>query len=111
MPSHKIVNVGDYLSLTCDVDSNPESSVIWTFNETVIFYYPKLIISSFKKENYGIYKCIASLRDYPRVYSKSIILPPGPPVIESEPVQYGYYGHPGSIQCIFEKEPKTEVNI
>ncbi|CAF0721133.1 unnamed protein product [Brachionus calyciflorus] len=106
LPSHRIVNIGEYFSMSCDVDSNPESSIIWTLNDTVIYYYPKLVINSFKKENYGIYKCIASLKDYPRVFSKSIIVPPGPPIIEAESIQYGYFGNPGSIQCVFEKEPK-----
>lgn len=111
LASHKVVGLNEYLSLTCDVDSNPQSSIIWTLNDTIIYAYSKLIINSFKPENYGVYKCTASLKDFPKVSSSILIVPPGPPRIESNPVQYGYFGDPGSIECLFEKEPKPNVSF
>lgn len=83
--------------------------MIWTLNDTVIYAYSKLVINSVKRDNYGVYQCIASLKDFPKVTSTSIVLPPGPPIIEASQTQYGYFGEPGSIECLFEKEPKATV--
>lgn len=105
------MNIGDFVVLSCEVDSNPEAHITWSLNDKEIFYYPKLVIGPFKKENYGVYKCRATLRDYPPVFSQSILLPPGPPIIETETVQYGYFASQGSIYCIFKKEPSPSVNF
>jgi hypothetical protein len=97
------------MQLHCDVDSNPSSSVYWTLNDTTIYSYPTLTIYSMKPENYGLYKCIASLKDFPKITSSSLVLPPGPPLIECESIQYLSYGERGTIECMIEKEPKADV--
>jgi hypothetical protein len=77
LPTHKLVKLNDALTLVCDVDSNPAASIQWTLNETNIYSYPTLTINSMQPESYGTYKCIASLRDFPKISSSVIVVPPG----------------------------------
>lgn len=105
-----MVKLNEELLLNCEVDSNPSSLIFWTLNDTSVYAYPTLRIVSMKAENYGTYRCTASLKDFPKVSSSVIVVPPGPPVIQAIPQQYAYFGHEGSIECVIEQEPKADVN-
>lgn len=65
-----------------------------------------------KPENYGTYKCTASLKHFPKVSSSIKIIPPGPPVIiDTYSPQFSYRGQRGAVACIIENEPKADVYI
>lgn len=111
LPSHKMVRLNEKLVLKCNVESHPEAAVTWEFNGTNIYTYPTLRIEPFRPENYGTYKCTASLKHFPQVSSSMKIVPPGVPIISSLSPQYSQYGQKGTIQCLVDFEPKADVTI
>ena len=70
-----------------------------------------LTINSFKQDNYGIYKCIASVnvKNFPSIESSIKVIPPGAPSIYAESKQYLSYGETGYVECFIETEPKADV--
>ncbi len=106
-----MAKLDEQVEFNCEIDSNPQSSIIWTLNDTYIYSYPRLIINSVRPESYGIYKCTASLKNFPKISSSVILVPPGPPHIQTDHVQYAYFGEDGKIECLFETEPKPEVKF
>ena len=77
LPSHKMVRLHEKLVLDCKVDSNPSALIFWSFNGQKIYAYSILTIEDMKPENYGTYKCTASLKDFPEVSSSVKIVRPG----------------------------------
>lgn len=107
-----MVRINEKLSLTCDVDSHPSSSIFWDFNGTNIYTYPTLRIDPMKPENYGTYKCTASLKHFPKLSSSIKIVAPGPPVIiDTHSPQFAFRGQRGVVECTIEHEPKADVYI
>jgi len=104
-----LVKLNDKLKLTCEVDSYPSSSIFWEFNGRNIYAFPTLVIDVMRPENYGVYRCIASLKHFPKVSSETKVVPPGPPVIYSVSPQYAIYGQTSSIECEIESEPKADL--
>ncbi len=104
-----MVKLNERLKLTCDVDSYPVSSVFWEFNDRSIYAFPTLVIDVMRPENYGVYKCVASLKHFAKVSSETKVVPPGPPVISSVSPQYANYGQTGTIECEIETEPKADL--
>jgi hypothetical protein len=125
------VGFNENLSLKCEVDSNPNSSISWFLNGSHIYSYPVLNINYMRKENFGTYTCNASLKDFPTVSSSTTVVPPGyffifiisiylfgnmnirtlgPPIImQSTSPQYLKYGEKGGIECVIQQQPKQEV--
>jgi hypothetical protein len=95
--------------LTCEVDSNPAASIFWKLNGTLIYTYPNITIDSMHYDSYGTYTCEASLKDFPVVSSSVKVIPPGPPIIETDGTQYAYIGYEATIEVVTETEPKVEV--
>ena len=77
LPSHQLLRLNENLNLKCEIDSNPSSSITWSLNGTYIYSYPVLTINSINQNNYGVYTCTASLKDFQKVSSSTIVLPPG----------------------------------
>ena len=77
LPSYKMVRLNEKLVLDCKVDSNPSALIFWSFNGQKIYAYSILTIEEMKPENYGTYKCTASLKDFPEVSSSIKIVRPG----------------------------------
>jgi hypothetical protein len=77
LPSHKLVELNRDLSLSCEVQSNPQAVIIWKINGTYLYAYPNLTISSMQPENYGTYTCEASLKHFPTITDSIKIVPAG----------------------------------
>mgnify|MGYP001810679156 CR=1 FL=1 len=77
LPSHYVARPNENVEFACEVDSNPPATFVWTLNDTFLYSYPKLIIHSVRNENYGVYRCTASVINFPKVSSSVILLPPG----------------------------------
>lgn len=109
LSSHKLVQLKDTLNLVCEVSSNPQAQVIWKHNNLLVYSLNgNLTVPNMKEENYGMYTCEASLKNFPIIASHVKVIPPGAPVIKVEPIQYAYFDSRVNIECYTEVEPKAE---
>ena len=76
--SHKVVRLNDPLKIKCDVDSNPTAAIVWHFNGTKLPLNTNILdIAAVKANNYGTYKCVASVFHFPEIAAQFKVLPPG----------------------------------
>ncbi|KAG6454119.1 hypothetical protein O3G_MSEX008521 [Manduca sexta] len=111
-------NVGEEITLTCEVDSVPEARVTWTKNGEIIKNTPKTPIyrdNSLKLklsiEDNGIYKCTASNRlgNATKEVSLTVYVPAHIEPPKESPVNIKV-GEDIKLPCIADGVPKPEIN-
>lgn len=77
-PPYTLVRLGDTLSLTCEVNSNPPANILWTKNGEFIGGGSNYQISEVRENDYGVYACIGTLGgQFTKIVASTKVLPPG----------------------------------
>jgi len=109
-PRTTAAELGDTVSLHCDVDSNPAPKYTWTRQNSrqVVGSSQNLTVTSLSERNEGEYWCHAITDGFDLVTAHPAkILLMRPPAIISSPVQYGKEGENIDLKCEAESVPKA----
>ncbi|XP_022242354.1 irregular chiasm C-roughest protein-like [Limulus polyphemus] len=112
MFTRKLENVeadlGDRVTLSCDVDSNPKSNIIWTSEHStkVLGTGPVLVIPKVTPETSGVFECRATVSGFPQVSEKVMIFLKGPPITTAKKTQFGKQGDTVEVECMITSVPK-----
>ncbi|XP_066937768.1 irregular chiasm C-roughest protein-like isoform X2 [Macrobrachium rosenbergii] len=111
LPRDVAAETGREVVLKCDVDSNPQSSIVWLKEGS-----PKIIGSGselrvvVRPSTAGVYKCIATVRGFADLEGSLRVLVKGPPQIVSSSEQQGRMGDTVTIECMTVSIP-TPIRI
>ncbi|CAK1549208.1 unnamed protein product [Leptosia nina] len=110
-PRNLEAEIGSSVTLSCDVDGQPQPEIRWLFNEPgrigVKGKAPNLKVLV-EKATAGRYICKASVEGYPEIESEATIFIKGPPEILSNKTQVGSEGERVSIECEALSVPKPD---
>ncbi|XP_065094287.1 irregular chiasm C-roughest protein-like [Ochlerotatus camptorhynchus] len=97
------------VTLTCDVDGNPQPEIIWIQEESnrVVSTSANITIIA-SRETAGNYYCKASVMGFPEIESMASLYLKGAPRIRSQRHQYGVVNDNSQIQCEALSVPKAK---
>ncbi|XP_038111190.1 irregular chiasm C-roughest protein [Culex quinquefasciatus] len=100
------------VTLSCDVDGNPQPEVIWIHEESnrVVSTTANITIVA-SRETAGNYFCKASVMGFPEIETVASVYLKGPPQIRSQRAQYGAVNDNSQIQCEAISVPKAKQII
>ncbi|XP_069185991.1 irregular chiasm C-roughest protein isoform X2 [Procambarus clarkii] len=100
LPHDVMAEAGTDVTLRCDVDSNPPSSITWhRHGSDKILGTGRELRLRVKPSTAGVYRCVASVRGFPEVEGGLRVLVKGPPTIVSAGEQRGRMGGTVSLEC------------
>ncbi|XP_037938623.1 irregular chiasm C-roughest protein [Teleopsis dalmanni] len=101
-------DVGNIVSLICEVDSNPSADIIWIQHPTdrVVGSISNLTFT-LTNETTGRYYCKANVPGYSEISSDAYVYLKRSPRISSPHFQYGYTGDTARIECYASSVPKA----
>lgn len=109
-PRTTAAELGDTVSLHCDVDSNPAPKYTWTRQNSrqVVGSSQNLTVTSLSERNEGEYWCHAITDGFDLVTAlPAKIMLMRPPVITSSQIQYGKEGENIDLKCEAESVPRA----
>lgn len=75
---YTIARLGDALTLTCEVDSNPPANILWTKNGEFVGGGSQYQIPEVHDDDYAVYACIGTLGgQFTKIVASTKVLPPG----------------------------------
>jgi hypothetical protein len=75
---YTLVRLGDALTLSCDVDSNPPANILWTKNGEFVGGGGQYQIPEVHDDDYAVYACMATLGGhFTKIVASTKVLPPG----------------------------------
>lgn len=70
--------MGDPLTLSCDIDSNPPANILWTKNGQFVGGGQQYQIPEIHEDDYGVYACVAAVGgQFTKIFASTKVLPPG----------------------------------
>ncbi len=76
--AYTLARLGDSLTLSCTVDSNPPANILWTKNGEFVGGGGQYQISEVHENDYAVYACIATLGgQFTKIVASTKVLPPG----------------------------------
>jgi hypothetical protein len=135
-PKSVEADIGNQVTLSCDVDGNPPPEIVWIFDPTervrmkvrcnclLLSYLAKIknfinlynfhqvvgsslnLTLSVTAETAGRYYCKASVNGFPEIGAEATIYIKGPPSITSSKKQIGMNGDTTNLECIAFSIPK-----
>ncbi|XP_068220982.1 irregular chiasm C-roughest protein-like [Palaemon carinicauda] len=111
LPRDVAAETGREVVLKCDVDSNPQSSIVWLKEgaHKIIGSGSELRVVV-RPSTAGVYKCIAAVRGFADLEGSLRVLVKGPPQIVSSGEQQGRMGDTVTIECMTVSIP-TPIRI
>ncbi|XP_041985822.1 irregular chiasm C-roughest protein-like isoform X2 [Aricia agestis] len=110
-PQNIEATLGSTVTLSCDVDGQPQPEIRWLFHEPgkigVKGKAPNLRVHV-DEETAGRYICKASVDGYPEIESEATIFIKGPPQILSNRTQLGSEGESTRIECATRSVPEPD---
>ncbi|XP_054169290.1 irregular chiasm C-roughest protein-like [Oppia nitens] len=99
--------MGQQITLRCDVDSNPRPNITWLMagSTQVMSTGPELMIRDMSADKVGRYMCRASVKGFAEISAQSLVFIKGPPRIRRPYVQYGTEGQSVTVECIIDSIP------
>ncbi|XP_068624377.1 irregular chiasm C-roughest protein-like [Battus philenor] len=111
-PKNIEAEVGARVSLTCDVDGQPEPEIRWLFHEPGRIGQVKGKTANLKvqvnNETAGSYICKATVDGYPEIESEATVFIKSVPKILSNRTQFGSEGEMVRIECAAFSVPKPD---
>ncbi|XP_068214573.1 irregular chiasm C-roughest protein-like [Palaemon carinicauda] len=100
-PSDQYAEIGDNVTLTCEVDSSPDSTIVWINqdSQTVVGKGPEYRVVV-NRDSLGSYLCIAKVDGFPEISATVGIFLKGPPQVRSERQQWGEQGDTVLVECV-----------
>lgn len=108
-PKNVQANLGSYVTIMCDVDSNPPPTIEWTFEKTkkVVSTTSNLTVLVLNT-TVGRYHCKATTSGFGEVNAEASISMKGKPVIDSPLVQYGTLSETVRLECVAKSVPVAD---
>ncbi|XP_031627812.1 irregular chiasm C-roughest protein-like isoform X2 [Contarinia nasturtii] len=114
-PQNVETEMGENITMSCHVDSNPKADIIWVFDPIDrINFQPRVVGTSSElyviasNETAGRYYCKAHSSGFPEISSEALIILKGPPKIISHPEQHPLDGETYEIECVAISVPKAK---
>ncbi|XP_047509696.1 irregular chiasm C-roughest protein-like isoform X1 [Pieris napi] len=111
-PRNIEAEIGSSVTLSCDVDGQPQPEIRWLFHEPARIGQVKGKAPNLKvfveEATAGRYICKASVEGYPEIESEATIFIKGQPKILSNRTQVGSEGETVSIECEALSVPKPD---
>ncbi|XP_029346962.1 irregular chiasm C-roughest protein [Acyrthosiphon pisum] len=103
---------GSYVTIMCDVDSNPPPTIEWTFERTkrVVSVTGNLTVQV-TNITVGRYHCKATTSRFGEVNAEATVSMRGKPVINSPQVQYGSLSETVRLECVATSVPVADEII
>ncbi|XP_035214571.1 irregular chiasm C-roughest protein-like isoform X3 [Stegodyphus dumicola] len=100
-------DIGSEVSLSCDVEGNPQPETMWTFegSDAVLSTESRLVIPQLTIDRAGKYTCRATVAGFAEISTDVLVFIKGPPRVRSPPVQYGVEGEVVKLECIISSVP------
>jgi len=110
-PQSQAADVGDDVTLTCQVDGNPTPTVYWRRHgdERILGRQGTLRLSSVTSDQFATYTCSASSAGYSTVSRDVHLLRNGAPIIVSSREQSARHGDTASIECLVKAIPPPKT--
>ncbi|KAK8746811.1 hypothetical protein OTU49_016828, partial [Cherax quadricarinatus] len=111
-PSDQYAEVGDNVTLKCQVDSMPDPTIVWINqqSQTVVGKGSELHIKV-TKANVGAYLCIAKVEGFPEISGTVGVFLKGPPQVKSERIQWGKQGDTVMVECLVTAASPRSVTV
>lgn len=75
---YTLVRLGDSLTLSCEVDSNPPANILWTKNGEFVGGGSQYQIAEVHDDDYAVYACIGTLGgQFTKIVASTKLIPPG----------------------------------
>ena len=109
-PEHVAADVGDTVTLRCDVSGNPAPTVQWTRSgsSTVQGLGVTLTINDVTDEDFGTYECRATSQMFGSVSRRVHLLKNGPPVVVSGSEASARRGSTVTLECDVISRPEAD---
>ncbi|XP_017009219.2 irregular chiasm C-roughest protein [Drosophila takahashii] len=107
-PQSMEADVGSVVSLSCEVDSNPQPEIVWIQHpsDRVVGTSTNLTFSV-SNETAGRYYCKANVPGYAEISADAYVYLKGSPAIGSQRTQYGLVGDTARIECFASSVPRA----
>jgi len=110
-PQSQAADVGDDVTLTCEVDGNPTPTVYWRRRGDVriLSRQSTLQLTGVTSDQFGTYVCSVSSVGYSTVSRDVHLLRKGEPIIVSSSDQSARYGETANIECMVKAIPPPKT--
>ena len=100
-PRHQAVELGDDVTLTCEVTGNPTPSIRWTRSgqRAVLGYGATLTLENVRQSDIGTYVCNVVSIDFPAIARHVHLVKKGVPRIISSSKQKARVGRTAELVC------------
>ncbi|KAK7069050.1 hypothetical protein SK128_018916, partial [Halocaridina rubra] len=100
-PRDKYADLGENITLECQVDAIPEPTIVWIRqkSQTVVGKGPELTIEV-NADTLGSYLCIAKANGFPEISATVGVFLKGPPSISTEKQQWANQGETALVECV-----------
>ncbi|KAH8361066.1 hypothetical protein KR200_011409 [Drosophila serrata] len=107
-PQSLEADIGSVVSLSCEVDSNPQPEIVWIQHpsDRVVGTSTNLTFSV-SNETAGRYYCKANVPGYAEISADAYVYLKGSPAISSQRSQYGLVGDTARIECFASSVPRA----
>ncbi|XP_017154782.1 irregular chiasm C-roughest protein [Drosophila miranda] len=107
-PQSLEADIGSVVSLSCEVDSNPQPDIVWIQHpsDRVVGTSTNLTFSV-SNETAGRYYCKVNVPGYAEISADAYVYLKGSPSIGSQRTQYGLVGDTARIECFASSVPRA----
>uniref|UniRef100_A0A2H8TWA9 Irregular chiasm C-roughest protein n=1 Tax=Melanaphis sacchari TaxID=742174 RepID=A0A2H8TWA9_9HEMI len=108
-PKNVQADTGSYVSIICDVDSNPPPTIEWTFEKTKkVMSTTSNLTVLVTNTTIGRYHCKATTLGLGEVNAEASVFMRGKPVINSPRIQYGTPSETVRLECVASSVPVAD---
>jgi hypothetical protein len=111
-PESQPADVGDSVTLTCDIRGNPTPTVYWKRqgDDRILSTHKSIRIATVTESDFTSFTCSGASFGYDTVSRNVYVLRKGPPTILSPFYQSARYGEMATIECLVRSiPPPTEI--
>ncbi|MPC63812.1 Irregular chiasm C-roughest protein [Portunus trituberculatus] len=111
-PSDQYAEVGENVTLSCQVDSMPDPTIVWINQQTqTVAGTGSELRVSVSKNSVGVYQCIAKVEGFPEISDTVGVFLKGPPQVRSERIQWGKMGETVLVECLITSASTRSVTV
>ncbi|XP_015363944.1 PREDICTED: irregular chiasm C-roughest protein-like [Diuraphis noxia] len=108
-PKNVQADPGTYVTIMCDVDSNPPPTIEWTFEKTKkVMSTTSNLTVLVSNLTVGRYHCRAITSGFGEVNAEASVTMRGKPIIDSPLVQYGTLSETIRLECVAKSVPVAD---
>lgn len=111
-PSDQYADLGEEVTLLCEVDSSPAPTILWISQrtQTVVGKGPQLDLEV-NKDTVGRYICLAKVEDFPEISAPVGVFLKTSPRVQCENEQWGKVGDTVKIECLITDSSEQNLRI